>query len=287
MKGRGAKKKGKLLEHFSSDGHKVALRSIARFSEARHHIESLISKSARKVKIQKAADNLENRQVVKILFDIVRTLGRQNIAFRGDGKEETSGNFQQIVMLVARHCPILGEWLQCRRLRPYQITYMSPESQNEMIRLIANDVNKRIVEDIKKSGLFAVSADTTPDLSNKDQMAIVCRYVNDEGEPKERLLKMDVTNSKTGEATAEKIIAVLNAKELDTKELKFQSYDFTSSMSCQLKGAQKMLQDKLEQIVPYIPCQGHRSSTVVEHSCAASSIIKVMFGTLEEMYVLL
>ena len=50
--------------------------------------------------------------------------------------------------------------------------------QNEML----------VVEEIKEANTFGVSADTTPDLSKRDQMATVFRYVNANGDAKEKVL---------------------------------------------------------------------------------------------------
>ena len=162
---------------------------------------------------------------------------------------------------------------------------MSPESQNEMIHLLAEDVRRQVVKEKKDANMFSVSADTTPDLSRKDQLAVVCRYVNENGDANERLLCMKSTTSKTGAGTADEIITTLNSQTLDTNELCFQSYDFTTSMSGQFKGAQQKLQEKLNKNIPYVPCQGHRTNTVVEHSCDASVIVKEMFNILESLYV--
>lgn len=123
------------------------------------------------------------------------------------------------------------------------------------------------------------------DLSRKDQLTVVCRYVDEDGDAKERLLCLKSTTAKTGAGTADEIITTLNSQTLDTNELCFQSYDFTASMSGQFNGAQKKLQEKLNKKIPYVPCQGHRTNTVVEHSCNASVIVKEMFNILESLYV--
>ena len=284
MKSRGAAKKGKLSMHFSSESHSEALSAYLRFCDPSCHIDALLDKATRNARIQEAKDHVENKEVIKVLLDIAKTLARQDIAFRGD-KGEEHGNFRQLVALVARHCPLLERWISSRRSRPHHVTYMAPESQNDMIQLLAEDVRRRIIEEIKEASMFGVSADTTPDLSKRDQMAIVCRYVNADGAPKERLLSMKSTTSKKGDDTADEIIATLNGHTVNTTELCFQSYDFTNSMSGRFNGAQQKLREKLNQRVPYVPCQGHRSNTVVEHSCNASMIIKDMFNTLEELYV--
>ena len=133
--------------------------------------------------------------------------------------------------------------------------------------------------------MFAVMADTTPDVSHKDRLALACRYVDHEGQPSERLLSLTEAKVKTGEGTANEIIESITANGLKTSAVCFQSYDYTASMSGQFNGAQKKLQEKLERNVPYMPCLAHCTNTVVEHSCNASPIVKELFNVLETIYV--
>jgi hypothetical protein len=56
-------------------------------------------------------------------------------------------------------------------------------------------------------------------------------------------------------------------------------------MSGIFNGVQAKVQEKLSRQVPYIPCQAHRSNTVIEHSCEASIIISDLFDILENIYV--
>ena len=282
MKSRGVNKKNKLALHFCSESHKAAANAYVSFCSPACHVDALLDKDVRKAKIEEERQKLENKEVVKILLGIVKTLSRQDIAFRGN-ESDKNGNYRQIVALVARHCPLLEQWINCRQLRRYHVTYMAPESQNEMIKLLSDGVRQRIVDEIKEATMFGVSADI-PDLSKRDQMAVVCRYVNTDGDPKERLLSIKCTVSKKGDDTADEIITTLSSHTLDTDELCFQSYDFTNSMSGRYNGAQKKLQEKSQKNVLYVPCQGHRSNTVVEHSCNTGVIIQEMFNTLERVY---
>ena len=98
--------------------------------------------------------------------------------------------------------------------------------------------------------MFDVSADAIPDLSERDQMAVVCRYVNPDGDIKGRLLFMKSTTSKKRDDTAGEIITTLNSHTLNTDELCFQSYEYTNSMSGQYNGPQRKLQEKLNKKVP-------------------------------------
>ena len=60
----------------------------------------------RRALIQEEEDLVRNGKVVEILLDVTKTPGRQGMAFRGHG-DDKEGNFNQIVMLMAKYCPEL------------------------------------------------------------------------------------------------------------------------------------------------------------------------------------
>lgn len=258
--------------------------AYANFVKTSGHVDVLLSKTKRCALIQEEEDLIRNRKVVEILLDITKTLGRQGIAFRGHG-DDKEGNFYQIVMLMSKYCPDLKYWLNTTRMRPYHVTYLSAQSQNEFIELIGRQVQKRVIQEIKDAGMYSIMADTTPDVSHKDRLAIACRYVDAEGQPRERLMSLTEAKDKTGEGGAEEIIESLNKHEMNLNELCFQSYDYTASMSGRFNGVQKQIQNKLGRRIPYMPCLAHRSNTVIEHSCQASPVVQELFNVLEELYV--
>ena len=70
------------------------------------HIDCLLDKDKRKEEIAKEAESRRNREAVKVLLDVTRTLARQGLSFRGAGSEKDgNGNFHQITKLIARHSP--------------------------------------------------------------------------------------------------------------------------------------------------------------------------------------
>lgn len=109
----------------------------------------LLDKEKRVNAIREKEDQLTNQRAAYILLDVARTLSRKGLAFRGSSTHEhgeNDGNFYQIVQLVSRHCPRLKKWLSDVSLRPYHVTYMSPESQNEVIEILEScfrSVNKK------------------------------------------------------------------------------------------------------------------------------------------------
>ena len=109
-------------------------------------------------------------------------------------------------------------------------------------------------------------------------------FVSNDG-PKPRWLEITKLLDKTGNGHAESVLYAIAKRGFDTDMIAFQSYDYASTMSGKHNGAQAMLSEKLGYEVPYVPCQGHRSNTVMEHSSAASSIVTSMYEILEALYV--
>ena len=141
-----------------------------------------------------------------------------------------------------------------------------------------------MITEVKDAGMYGLSAETTPDLSRHYQLAVVIRYVKETG-PTERLLALKHVSAKTGVATAEDIVKVLQESMLDTSQLVSQSNNFAKTMSGIYNGTQQKLQEIVGHDVPYMPCLSHRSSIAVEHGCASSDLINEMFVVLEGLYV--
>lgn len=281
---KGTKKVGKLQKHFRSETHKAALYEFCHFMNKNNHIDVMLDKNKRQKRVQEERDHAFHTEVISILLDVTKTLGRQGLAFRGHANDE-NGNFKQIIQLISRHCPILKEWLDSARFRPYHTTYMSPKSQNEFINVLASSIKSNITKKVNDARQFAVMADTTPDLSHKDILSVVVRFVNDEGKPEERLLEVREIVDKTGKGMANEILETLLTNQLDLQNLVFQSYDFANNMSGQFNGAQQKLSEAIGRKIPYIPCKAHRINTFIEHACNSSLIIYDLFSIIQELYV--
>ena len=169
--------------------------------------------------------------------------------------------------------------------RPHRVDYLSSRSQNEYLELLAKDVSTRVIAEICQAEMFAIIADTTPDVSHMDQLSVVARYVDQERHAQERLVDMREIQDKTGEGHATGILAALDENGLSSANVVFQSYDYTSSMSGVFKGCQAKIKEHIGREVPYFPCLAHRVNTTVEHSCEASTAACHMFEILQELFV--
>ena len=129
------------------------------------------------------------RLIVEQLVDVVFLHARQNIVFRShrdegvsklvnDNVYETnSGNFLEIIRLLAHYDVVLFERLQNVRIKPNKVNYLSNKSQNKIINLIGSMI-KKIISEVKKAQYFTLMLDSTPDVSREDQIAEILRYVH-------------------------------------------------------------------------------------------------------------
>ena len=179
MKSRGKKKKGKLAQHFTCLAHKLTVQKLNAFMDKTHHVDVELS-SARKQQLGlEEKERLRNREIVQVLLDCCRFLVRQGLAFRGS-QDDSDGNFQKLTELLGRWVPFLEYWIHSKHSHPYRASYLTGRSQNEFISLVGSEVRDSIVKDIKSSGIYAVLADTTPDVSHVDQISLIIRYVDHE-----------------------------------------------------------------------------------------------------------
>ena len=289
MKGsRGKNKIGKLETHFSSEAHAAALRDYFHFVCEDQHVDKLLTKAQREGLIDTESQLCKNREVVEMLFDVVKVITRNGLALRGCefSDDHSDGNFCEIVRLLSRHNPVMKSWLENRSSRKYHTTYMSPQSQNEFIMLLGEEIRAIISDKVNQSGFCSVMADTTPDVSHSNELSVAVRFVDSETlEPEERLVRVSETNDKTGEGQAKDIVKSLESSNIPLSTIQFQTYDSTASMSGVHNGAQKKLSEILKRKIPYTKCIPHGLNLVIEHGCEATTLISKVFDVLEQLFV--
>ena len=90
--------------------------------------------------------------------------------FAADGCDLIYSNFRKIVHLVSNHNPTLKNWLNNTKHRPYHVTYLSPDSQDEFISLLGEEIENKIKNEVKEASIIGLIANTTPDVSNVYQL---------------------------------------------------------------------------------------------------------------------
>ncbi|XP_056392625.1 zinc finger MYM-type protein 1-like [Hyla sarda] len=238
-------------------------------------------------------DKKKWRDILHRLLDITLFLAKQNLAFRGHKEDESSlnkGNFLEMVEMLSKYDPVLKEHLI--RLKQHtchlnvSVSYLSPQTQNEFISVLANHLKEKIVTDIKSALYFGIMFDSTPDVSHTDQMSEVIRYVhmtNRKVEVKEVFLGFFPLKGKKAAALSSDILKKLESDGLDIMMCRSQGYDNAATMAGIHGGVQSILNEKNRKAI-FNGCVDHSLNLCGQHSFAENASCVTFFGTLQTMF---
>ena len=127
------------------------------------------------------------RQILTRLFQVTLTLATNSPSCTRHQEqigEVYNGNFLSVVELLAAFNPVMSELLK----KPKNtVKYLSPAIQNELIEVLANQLEHSIVSDITSAPFFIIITDMTQNMSKIDQLCQVYWYVKivaqDDGSP--------------------------------------------------------------------------------------------------------
>ncbi|GFW83965.1 zinc finger MYM-type protein 1 [Trichonephila clavipes] len=161
-----------------------------------------------------------------------------NLPFRGHRETRDStqrGNFLNVIDLLAKYDPLLNVHLSGKRIQKY----LSPKIQNELVAIIGSIIKENIVKHIWKCSFFSIILDTTQDISKKDQLSIIIRYVTtdvndnetDNIRINETLLDFIETANQTAKSLESDVLNFLNTLDINLAKCRGQGYNGTANMS--------------------------------------------------------
>ncbi|KAJ1289491.1 hypothetical protein BS78_02G168100 [Paspalum vaginatum] len=133
--------------------------------------------------------------------------------------------------------------------------------QKERAECCAQAVTK-VIREFMSGCLFSILVDESRDISFKEQMAIIVRYVNKKGQLVERFLGIKHVKLTTSEALNRAMMEVLSAHGLTIAKIQGQWYDGASNMRGEFNGVQKLIRDE-NPYAFYIHCFAHQLQLVV------------------------
>ncbi|KAL6533645.1 hypothetical protein OROHE_013478 [Orobanche hederae] len=211
---------------------------------------------------QTEKEKIEYRMRLNASIDVCRLLLKFGLPFRGHDESETSLNQG----LFLGHLEFLGDANEMVRKvildnAPRNCQLTSPRIQKDIANCFAEEVIKSFTHEIG-NGVFSLLVDESSDISRKEQMATVLRYVDARGHVKERfvgLLHVTETSSETLKSAIDDLFAKLG---LSLKQVRGQGYDGASNMRGEFKGLKALvLQDNSSAY--YVHCFAHQLQLVV------------------------
>ncbi|XP_066163767.1 uncharacterized protein [Oryza sativa Japonica Group] len=167
-----------------------------------------------------------------------RVLLKQGLPFRGHDESKESYN--------------RGNFKDC---------LYAPEIQRDIAECFANEIVQSILDDLGDD-FFCLLVDESRDVSCKEQMAVVLRYVDKFGMVKESFVGL-VHVTETSSAHLKSAIDSLLAKfKLSLKQCRGQGYDGASNMRGEFNGLQSLIMRDSKSAY-YVHCFAHQLQLVI------------------------
>ncbi|KAK9993243.1 hypothetical protein SO802_022946 [Lithocarpus litseifolius] len=163
-----------------NSAHNQAIKKSEDLLKDKQHIQTVLVK-------QSNQDKLEYRVQLNAIVDCIRFLLYQGLAFRGNDESQGSsdkGNFLELLKFLGDHNEFINEVLQ-KLQKNCKLTHH--DIQKDIVNAIARETSKAIITDLDNS-FFSILVDESRDISVKEQMTLVLRYVNNKGIIIERFL---------------------------------------------------------------------------------------------------
>ena len=261
-------KHGGFSKHENSQVHK---HSIEIATKSMGDVSELLMSEVKKEKEK-------NRIYLRKLLQNVIFLARQGLAFRGtwvssESDQETGGaevnsNFHQLLLLRANDDPTILEYMR-RKVRKYT----DHSIQNELLKIMSLGHLRRIAAGIAKSGYFTLESDEVTDASNKEQVIVCLRWVDEKFEVHEDFIGLhSVPDIQTDTIVGVLKDAILRMN-LQLSMCRGQCYDGAANMK---KAAEKI--KAIEPKALYLHCYGHSLNLAVSDTMKE---VKPMSDTLD------
>lgn len=288
---------GKNNQGFSDFSH--LYRAVRTHEESLHHMECTKKWILQKQMLNRTASSSTTVQMLNIqtnewcsilkgIIDAILFLAKNNLAFRGSSdnfRDTNCGNFLSLINLLSKYYAPLA--LHLERLNKNNISYLSPEIQNDFIDVCGSIVRSKIMKSVKNQKYFSIMFDSTPDTSHQDQLSQIIRSVNCSSngcEIQEHFIDFIATTAKTGKDLADVICEKLEADGLDLNNCRGQGYDNGANMSGICNGVQKRILDKCP-TAKYIACAAHSLNLVGVNATEHVSVAKLLLGQVQNIFV--
>jgi hypothetical protein len=189
--------------------------------------------------------------------DYVRFLQQQGLAFRGHDESKGSsnqGNFIELLRFLTKHNEEIDKVVLENTLENHQM--IAGAIQKDIANAAASKTLDAILKDLGELS-FAILVDKSHDISVKEQLTIVLRYVDKRGHVIEHFLGIAHVSNTTVAELKKTIDSVLSKHNLSISRLRGQRHDGASNMQGKLNGLKTLiLNENLSAY--YVHCFAHQ-----------------------------
>ncbi|KAM1840103.1 hypothetical protein ACFX1X_015078 [Malus domestica] len=197
------------------------------------HIEAVVIK-------QSEEECMKYHLCLNPSIDCTKFLLRQGLPFRGHDKSDTSnnrGNYLELLQFLVDHDEKIKEVVL--KNAPRNLKLIAPSIQKDIVNSCAFKTIKAIMKEGKESKFFSIMVDESRDISTKEQMAVILRYVDNKGQVIERFVGVQHVTETTLSKLKESIDEFLKLHDLSYSNLRGQGNDGARNMRALVTVAKK------------------------------------------------
>ena len=234
--------------------------------------------NVRKGVAQQEAENQRiHRACLMKQLSSLKYLLQQGSALRGH--EETEGNLHTLMSLRSEDYSPIKDWQEAKH-------YQSPAIIHGLITMFGHNILRGIVKDISSARWNSVLADETRDVSNKEQLTVCIRWVDEGFTIHEDFIGLvQVTDTKASTIFVS-IKDVLLRLGLPMNMCRGQGYDGASNFMGHLKSVARKFQDEVPQAVP-VHCFAHCLNLSLQDSCRQLKPVRDAMDLVKEISALI
>lgn len=233
-------------------------------NKALNECENLLRKSraiSTALNKQSHVEKVERSIRLNAAIDVCRYLLHQGHAFRGhdESKEsENKGNYRELLEYTCKQNSVVAKAF---KFAPLNNQLVSPKIQRDITECFAKVILRSIIEEIGHD-VFSLLVDESRDVSDKEQMATVLRYVDQCGLVKEKFVGVVHVEETTAIYLKSCVDALLAELGLSIKQIRGQGYDGASNMAGEFNGLQAKIMRENNSAY-YVHCFAHKLQLVV------------------------
>ncbi|PWA35689.1 TTF-type zinc finger protein with HAT dimerization domain-containing protein [Artemisia annua] len=184
--------------------------------------------------------------------------------------------------------PIVKEHVRHIMNDELNVHYLGHTIQDELIDLLAKNIQSEIIKKIKRAKYYSIILDCTPDISHDEQMTIIVRYVDFDSKivkVEESFLGFLVVDDTTGKGLFDVTLNELDRLGLDVDDMHGQGYDNGSNMKGKHQGVQRRFLD-INPRAFYTPCGCHSLNLILCDMGNTCDKSREFFGVIQRLYTL-
>ena len=183
----------------------------------------------------------------------------------------------QLLKLRVEDSPDIERWIKEKH-------YLSGDILNEMIGLLGRNVLMDILADIRIAKWYALIADEATDVSNKEQLCVTIRWVDNECKIFEDFIELINVPKTDAETITDLLTDSMIRHQLPLSNCRGQAYDGAANMSGHISGVAARIQEK-EPAALYVHCLAHSINLCLQTVGKQITAVREALGLVQELGV--